>query len=293
MDALNIKTVHWQEERIIPGTPWKIRGYSRSAYRTGFYIPDLDMMLDAGPQNFNKPKHILITHTHIDHIACLPLSMIGDETGNHIFNIYAIDKAELYIRNYIQSMFEANAMTDTIKSGDWYKFVGKKSGDTFDINVKGTDLVVSVFECDHKIPTISYGFTETKQKLKDEYKGLSGKEIGGLRKKGVPVTELVKYPRFCYICDTSIKVFELNPEILGYNVIMIECTFLYPDELDNAIATQHIHWLQLEPYVKRHTDIKFILFHFSQRYRDVEIDQFFNDQDCPNVTAWTIHVKNE
>jgi hypothetical protein len=60
MDAVSIKNIHWKTRWDIPGTPWSISGYSRSAFRTGFYIKELDLMLDAGPQNFNKPSHMLI-----------------------------------------------------------------------------------------------------------------------------------------------------------------------------------------------------------------------------------------
>ena len=69
MDSLQVKNIYWQKQWKIPGTSWQICGYSRSAYRTGFYITELDLMLDAGPQNFSKPKTILITHSHINHLA--------------------------------------------------------------------------------------------------------------------------------------------------------------------------------------------------------------------------------
>ena len=73
MDYLTkIKTIMWSKEYKIQNTQWTIKGYSAAAFRTGFYIPQLDIMLDAGVQNFNKPKHIFITHTHLDHIAHLP-----------------------------------------------------------------------------------------------------------------------------------------------------------------------------------------------------------------------------
>lgn len=49
MDSNTVKSMYWQKDWQIPTTSWTIRGYSRSAYRTGFYIPELDMMLDAGP----------------------------------------------------------------------------------------------------------------------------------------------------------------------------------------------------------------------------------------------------
>jgi ribonuclease BN (tRNA processing enzyme) len=55
-----------------------------------------------GPQNFNKPSSIFITHTHIDHIACLPFTMIGDANSKHIFQIYAHAKAKQYIDDYIK-----------------------------------------------------------------------------------------------------------------------------------------------------------------------------------------------
>jgi len=174
MDALTIKVSHWAKEMVIPETSWKIRGFSRSAYRTGFYIPELNIMLDAGPQNFNKPKHIFITHTHIDHIACLPLTMIGEECGNHIFNIYAPLSSHTYIHNYIKAMFDVNSMGD-VNISPWYMFKGLIKHDTVALDANKTKLLVEVFECDHKIPTVSYGFSEIKSKLKDEYKSFSGK----------------------------------------------------------------------------------------------------------------------
>lgn len=288
LDALKIKTIFWQKNMTIPDTPWLITGYSRSAFRTGFYIPALDIMLDAGPQNFNKPTHIFITHTHIDHVACLPFTMIGDVEGDHIFQIYAIAKAQKYLTNYINAMFSVNAMRQ-VDAQRWFNYCGLNPNDKFRFTSKNTHLEVEVFECDHAIPTISYGFSEIKQKLKEEYLGLQGKEIAKLKKEGVEITKEVVTKRFTYVCDTSIRVFDTNPQILEYPVIFIECTFLEDDELENAEKTQHIHWQQLKPYVQNNPDKIFILFHFSQRYRDTEISAFFQkevDTGLTNLRWW-------
>ena len=288
MDALQIKVIYWQKNWKIPGTSWTICGYSRSAYRTGFYIPELDLMLDAGPQNFNKPKSILISHSHIDHIACLPFTMIGDIHSGHVFDLYGPSKAKPYIDKYIKSMFEVNALID-IDSIPWYKYHELNPYETFRITMNKTDLEIAVFECDHAIPTISYGISEIKQKLKDEYLGLAGKEIGILRKAGIAITHEVKHKKLAYVCDTSIKVFDLNPDILNYAVVFIECTFFQTDEIENAEKTQHIHWQSLKKYVVDNPNTYFVLFHFSQRYRDVEINEFFQkevDSGIKNIHWW-------
>ena len=93
-------------------------------------------------------------------------------------------------------------------------------GDTFNIDTKGAALTVEVFKCDHQVPTISYGISETKQKLKPEYYGR--KDIAALRMAGTEVTHDVIFKRFAYVCDTTINVFQYNPSLLEYPVIFIE-----------------------------------------------------------------------
>lgn len=102
--------LYWEKSLSLSNIKLTLRGYSRAAYRTGFYIKELDLMLDAGPANFNKPKNIFIGHTHGDHIASLPLTLIGDQNGNHIFEIYAPSQAEEKIHKYINAFFEVNAL---------------------------------------------------------------------------------------------------------------------------------------------------------------------------------------
>jgi len=289
MDALEAKMIYWQKKWKIPNTQYTICGYSRSAFRTGFYIPELDLLLDAGPQNFNKPTNIFITHTHIDHVACLPFTMIGDSNGNHVFNIIAHVDAKSYLHDYIKSMFSLNAMTDVPECADWYKFHGHQEFDVFRFTLNKNIMEIKVFKCDHPIPTLSYGFSEIKQKLKDEYLNLPGKEIAKLRTQGVEITKEVIQKKFSYVCDTSISVFDFNPDILEYPVVFIECTFFMPDEIENATKTQHIHWNELKKNVTAHPEITFVLFHFSQRYRDAEITKFFQeeyDSGIKNIFWW-------
>jgi ribonuclease Z len=168
----------------------------------------------------------------------------------------------------------------------FYRYHGKIHNDTFEIIAKKTKMKVQVFKCDHCIPTISYGFTEPKHKLKTEYQGIPGKELACLKMSGTEITQEVLYKRFAYVCDTTIKVLEKHPEIIDYPVIFIECTFLYHDDLELASTKKHIHWEQLEPYVRKFPNTQFMLIHFSQRYSDEDINNFFKKVNLPNVNWW-------
>jgi ribonuclease Z len=302
-DSLDAKKIYWVFKIWkIPGTTWEICGYSRAAFRTGFYIKALDLMLDAGPQHHARPRTILITHTHVDHIGELPFTLIGDsnhgstqpdrldEAVDTSVAIYGPAEAQKWIEDYIDKLFTTNAMTDPSPREEldqYYKYNGLTPGDNLYIEVKKTRLRIEVFRCDHRIPTISYGFTEVKSKLKPMYRGVNGKEIAGLRAAGNEVMEDVLMKRFAYVCDTTIKVFVDNVNLLLYPVIFIECTFIMPDEVEMASGKKHIHWNDLKPYVIDNPEVEFMLFHFSQRYKDVDIRDFFAAQcDIPNVSVW-------
>lgn len=69
-------------------------------------------------------------------------------------------------------------------------------------------------------------------------------------------------PRYIYIGDTTEKVFELSPEIFNYEAIIVECTFLYDDDLERAAETKHCHWKTLRPIIESHPSNTFVLYHF-------------------------------
>lgn len=286
------RKVFWKKKYTIKNSPqWQVSGYSRSAFRTGFYVNGLNIMLDAGPQCFKKPDHIFITHSHCDHIANLPFTLIGEEDGNHKYNLYGPKKAETKIKKYISSMFEANSLSDNIPVDDWFTYYGLEKKDKKISVVANKNLLdVEIIKCYHRIPTISYGFGLKKKKLNPKYIGLKGKEIVELKKKGVDISIEVVKKIFCFICDTSIKVFDENPFIFNYSTIFIECTFIKEGEEELATKKNHIHWNQLKPYVLSHPDITFMLFHFSLKYKDEEIKEImevkFEKEGINNVELW-------
>ncbi len=291
LTTLDIRNIHWKQTYVIPNINWTLSGYSRAAYRTGFYIKEIDLMLDAGPQNFNLPSHILIGHTHIDHIASLPLTMINDTNNTHIFNIYSPSESELFIKNFIESSFLVNNCNtfenEFIKK--MYNYYPVIPNNNYTFIVKGNELNIQVLKTDHTIPSVGYGITLIKNKLKPEYLSITNKKIfGELKNSGIEITNKIEYKSLAYLCDTSINALTLNKNIFDYSTIIIECTFLLMEHKEKANKTKHINWFDLKPYIQNNPNNHFILIHFSLQYKDQEIKSFFDKEleNISNVKIW-------
>jgi ribonuclease Z len=247
-------------------------------------------MLDAGAQNFSNPEHIFITHGHGDHTAELPHTMIAETGQKYVFSLYGPRRSEGFVSGYIRSFFELNSM----KTGapiPGFRYRELDAGSELDFTANTFRLRVKAIDCDHSVPTISYLFSKYTDKLKESYRGRSGKELAQLRKSGTAIMDTVCQPLFAFVCDTSIKTVAKYEDTLSqYPYVIIECTFLYPDELERARQTRHIHWSQLRPYVVAHPSVTFVLIHFSLRYRDEEIDEFFAGEQVSNAVPWTESV---
>lgn len=275
----------------IPGTPWDIIGYSRACYRTGFYIPHLDIMIDAGPQKIGNPKTILVTHCHADHIANIPFTLIeqNDSCSKEKSTVFVHEKTVKLLDNYVNSMFSVNSAREF--KGKSANFRGVTGEMEFDYISNNTKLRINIFNCTHDVPTVGYGISTKKQLLKEEFFSLKGnnKAIVDLKKKGIEIVKTVYEPNIVFIWDTTITVLKNNPLIFNYPVIMIECTFLYEDDFEQSITKKHIHWISLKPYVENNPSILFVLMHFSLRYTEQQIADFFKKEiknGVKNIKPW-------
>lgn len=269
------------DEKII--LPFDMTGYSRGSESTYFYLKQLKLYFDAGStisQDF--PKYICITHQHFDHSFGLPRLLDrffcnkGKEKNWQTIIFIPENTLELF-ENHIQTSFTLNGGVKECN----YKLIEMDSKQQ-QINLqKGYKL--ECFDLDHSVPTIGYGIFQNKKKLKKEFQNLSQKEIIE-RKSEVLIEE--KIGDIAYLCDTTIHVFDMNPNILtNYKCIMIECTFFCPDTKDLAKQSKHIHIDDLFPICENNPDILFILIHFSKRYLDVE-KEFPKDKKLPNMILW-------
>lgn len=287
-----------------------LEGFSIAALRSNFYIKEKRMMFDAGISYNVVPDWIFVTHFHSDHYANLPYHLYGQTNKpirifvplNSIENFQNMIKAcmivslETFISNEI-----CNNMTilgneavekicneiDDNKYSSQYPFLicGVTKGQ-LNIVIKNKKHIIDIFECDHTIDSLGFGITEITNKLKSEYVGMSGKDIGNLKSNGVDIYDIIHHNKFCYLGDTFITVFNKNNDIFKYKYVAIECTFIHDNEIEQANKTKHILWSSLKPYITKYINTTFILYHFSQRYKREEITEFFKGENMSNIIVW-------
>ena len=272
----------WEQHETIKldGHNNYLTGYSWAALRTNFYVGRLSF--DAGLSSNKVSDYIFVTHGHSDHTASLYFHTL-QESHQIIYVPIEIEEsikimlsATFNVSNY-DIQFDPNAVSYTV--------VGVRPGDVLEIKHNGIKHNVHVYENYHTVPCRSYGVQEIKRTLKSEYKIYveehRAKELGELRKAGIQLEEFVSIPRFVYVGDTNEDVFTMNPELFDYADIIVECTFLEDEDIEQADKTKHCHWSRLKHIIRSHPDNNFILYHFSCRYTVQEIDSFFR-VDGPN-----------
>jgi len=136
--------------------------------------------------------------------------------------------------------------------------------------------------------------SKKKKKLKPEYTGLEGRKLGQLRKEGIAIDQMYEAPMFAFLGDTTTQLYvehaqlekEGKENIFRYPLIITECTFLDRDETERAERTKHTLWPELKPFVEGHPQVIFVLIHFSHRYSEGEIRNFFVKEGLKNVVPF-------
>ena len=133
----------WNEREAIKiqHTMYTLKGWSIAALRTNFYIPELDVMFDAGLSANVNPDYIMISHLHADHIANLPFHLYTTKTTRP--KVYAPWESEQNIIDIIQGV-QYNGQDGK----EFYSFEKAIVGSKQVIEIKGKKFRLEIIECD-------------------------------------------------------------------------------------------------------------------------------------------------
>ncbi|MBW3540023.1 MAG: MBL fold metallo-hydrolase [Planctomycetes bacterium] len=243
-----------------------IEGYSRAAVQSYWRLPELKLGFDLGgsPWSFMGTQTFFITHSHLDHMAALPVYVARRR-------MMKMDPPTVYVPQAVhENVWRMLRAWQRLDRGRMLvDLVGVQAGDEIEL---GREHVVTVFDTRHTIASVGYLVWERRKKLKPEYHGLAGEQIRDLRLSGVEVSREIRVPLVCYTGDTAPGTFDDYPPLLEARVLITEMTFFRPEHRKDKIHKYgHTHLDDIIERAERFQNELLVLAHLSTRYDERQV----------------------
>ncbi|TVS10756.1 MAG: metal-dependent hydrolase [Planctomycetaceae bacterium] len=261
-----------------------IEGYSRAAVQTYWRIPELRLGFDLGaqPWDFMGTSTWFITHTHLDHVAALPVYVARRR-------MMKMDPPTIYVPEHavelIQMLLRAVSRLDRGRLP--CHLIPVAAGDEIELS---KELVVTAHATRHTVPSLGYLVWERRKKLKPQYLDLAGDQIRDLRLSGVEITEERRHPLVGVLGDTEPRGLDDCPEMYLARILIAEMTFVAPAHRKDKIH-KHGH-MHLDDFVQRRDRFQnelVIATHFSTRYSGHQIRHFV-EKTLPDMLDGRLHL---
>jgi len=238
----------------------EIEGVSIAGHESFYKVPALRALLEFGraPEDTVGYQTIYLSHGHLDHAAGLAhhasRRRLGGLPAPRVF-------APQPSTSDLEAWLAACERLENVRYG--VEVMPAVPGESARIR---NDLQVRFLAGRHRVPTVAYLFSEVRHKLKDEHANLSGQQIAALRERGVEVTRLEELPVLGYTGDCGAEIFQAAPELLRARVLLIECSFLLPEDVERARAYEHLHLQDFLDHADQFENEAIVMTHFSLRY---------------------------
>ncbi len=261
-----------------------IEGYSRAAVQTYWRIPEYKIGFDLGaqPWEFMGTPAWFVSHTHLDHVAALPVYVARRR-------MMKMDPPTIYLPEYAVDL--VRQLLRTVSRLDRGRLpcelVAVKAGDEIALS---RELVVTAHATYHTVPSLGYIVWERRKKLKPEYHHLSGQQIRDLRLSGVEVAHEMRLPRVAYLGDSRPEGLDANPDMYRADVLIAEMTFVAPSHRKDKIHKHgHMHLDDIVQRRDRFENARLIFTHFSTRYHAGQIRDYV-EKALPDMLDGRVHL---
>ncbi len=243
-----------------------VEGYSRAAVQTYWRVPELKIGFDLGaqPWSFMTTPNWFVSHSHLDHIAALPVlvarrRMMKMTPPTIYLPTESVDAVHQLLRAY--QRLDRGRMN--------VELVGLEPGVEVPLS---RELVVQTFPTRHTIPSMGFLVWERRKKLKPEFRELTGEQIRDVRLSGVEVSSEVRIPKVAYMGDTAPAGLDLTPDVYRAQILILEMTFVAPGERASVIHKfGHTHLDDLIARADRFENEVIVASHFSTRLHPDQI----------------------
>jgi ribonuclease Z len=261
-----------------------IEGYSRAAVQTYWRVPEMKVGFDLGaqPWSFMGTPTWMVSHTHLDHLAALPVYVARRR-------MMKMEPPVIYLPEAaVEPMQRVLRLFSRMDRGRLpCELVATKPGDEIELS---RELVVTVSATVHTVPSLGFIVWERRRKLKPEYFGLPGDRIRDLRLAGTDVTSEVRVPRVAYLGDSSPAGLDACEAMFAAEVLIMELTFVAPSHRKDKIHKfGHMH---LDDFLERRERFQnevIIASHFSTRYHPSHVRQHV-ERALPDLLGGRLHL---
>jgi ribonuclease Z len=250
-----------------------VAGISVAGLETCIEVPSLKLLLDLGrcSRTAVNQRLVLLSHGHLDHMGAIAVhaarrALLGMSEG-----IYVVPAA---VAPQVEQLFNAAGALDGQVIPR--QVIALSPGQEEPL---GKNRWLTSFETFHRVPSQGYTVWESRQRLRDEFRGLPGERLGELRRQGVAINDEYRVPLLSFTGDTRVEVLERTPELQQTECLVLEASFL--DALVSVEQARHMGHVHLDELVDRHdllpkTDV--VLSHFSARYSDADIARILTER---------------
>ena len=261
-----------------------IEGYSRAAVQSYWRIPELKLGFDLGahPWGFIATSTWFISHTHLDHIAALPVYVARRR-------MMKMEPPTIYLPESaiepIERLLKAVSRLDRGRLP--CQLLAARPGEEIELS---REHVVTVSATCHTLPSVGYVVWDRKRKLRQEFVGLPGERIRDLRLSGTDVTHEVRTPLVAYLGDRSPEGLDQCPAMFAAQVLITEMTFVAASHRREKVHKYgHMH---LDDFLARRDRFRnevIIASHFSTRYTDERIRRILAKR-LPDMLDGRLHL---
>ncbi|HEV8059866.1 MAG TPA: MBL fold metallo-hydrolase, partial [Gemmataceae bacterium] len=256
-----------------------IEGYSRAAVQSYWRIPELKIGFDLGaqPWDFMGTPCWFITHTHLDHVAALPIYVARRR-------MMRMEPPTIYVpQEAIEDVRRLLVIMQRLDRGRMHcELKGLEAGAEIELS---RELVVSCFATTHTIPSLGYIVWDRRHKLKPEFSNLPGDKIRDLRLGGTAVTREVRTPILAYTGDTSPGGLDNCPAVYDARILITEVSFIRAKHRREKIHKfGHMHLDDVLERADRFKNELLIFSHFSTRYQPDEVRRVFERKLPPELS---------
>jgi ribonuclease Z len=247
----------------------EIKGRSVSGYATAIALPQYGLAFDCGIATHDAVlcENVAITHGHLDHFG-------GVARHAYIRGMTGMTHSQFLVPTWlVKHVHQTFKFWSAVQEARQAPY--GVTAVTTDKRVKlGKGRFLRAFATDHRIKSQGYVLVEERKRLKPEFVGTNGRELGRLRQEGVEFDEHFEFPLVAFTGDTRAVLYDRVR--LEAQVLIAECTFLDDGGVDVAEARKkgHTHITELAAKAHRLDGVgTLMLVHFSKRHNNRDIEQ--------------------